>query len=258
MEVVDESQPGLLHADEVSEDRLALLGAVAGDRRVERGGVVAVGGDLRLDHLLGREVHQRGQLRHRRLPVQPAGQLVAGLRQLDAQLLEPPRNVHRPRRVPEEALDLADDVRQRERRELDLARDLEPVDGLDQADHPGLDDVLHVVPPSAEPARRETHQGHVHLDEGVARVLVLGCALLENGQPPEELARQLARVAWSHAPRRLDAGQRCAVRSGPGGVLDDLGLRPDSGGLHGLSLESRGTRSPCPHRHGSACVVLVP
>ena len=47
--------------------------------------------------------------------------------------------------VAEEPLDLADDVGHGEGGELDLAREVEPVDGLDQADRADLDDVLHLV-----------------------------------------------------------------------------------------------------------------
>lgn len=199
VEVLDEPQPVLLHTDEVGQHRLAVLGSVTGQRGVQRGGVVAVRRDLALDHLVLADVHQRGEFGDRGLAVQAGGELLAGPGQLHAQLLEPARDVHRPGGVPEEALDLADDVGQREGRELDLARQLEAVDGLDQADHAGLDDVLHVVAATAESARGEPHERHVHLDQRVARELVLGRALLEFRQTPEELAGQLARVARCHA-----------------------------------------------------------
>ncbi|CAL2058343.1 protein of unknown function [Streptomyces murinus] len=243
VEVLHQAQPLLLHPDEVGEHRLAVLRAVTGERGVQRGGVVAVGGELPLQHLLLGEVHQGGQLGDRRIPVQAAGQLLPRLGQLHPQLLEPPRDMHRPGGVAEEPLDLTDDVRQREGGELHLAGQLEPVDGLDQPDHAGLDDVLHVVAAAPETAGREPHQRHVHLDQGVARVLVLVGPLLQLGQPAEELAGQLTRVPRGHGRGVCDAGQCPRVRPVLLGPLDDHCLRPHAGGIHYLSHESHGSTS---------------
>jgi diacylglycerol kinase family enzyme len=61
--------------------------------------------------------------------------------------------VHGPGRVAEEPLDLADDVRHRETGELDLARDLEPVDGLERLDSGLLGVVCVRVGNTAQAAR---------------------------------------------------------------------------------------------------------
>ncbi|MGX1483820.1 hypothetical protein RKD45_002896 [Streptomyces griseus] len=118
------------------------------------------------------------------------GQLVAGLGQVQTQLLESARDAHGPAGVTEEALDLADDGRHRERRELHAAAELEAVDRLDQADGADLDDVLHRLAAGAEAGGGELDEGQVQLDEGVADVRVLVGALLEGFEPREERLRQ--------------------------------------------------------------------
>ena len=77
------------------------------------------------------------------------GELVEHAGEPDAELLQAPRDVHRPGLVAEVPADLADDRRHRVARELDPAVDVEAVDGLDQAERrrPGRD------PPEARPAR---------------------------------------------------------------------------------------------------------
>ncbi|MFK4547653.1 hypothetical protein RKD29_007249 [Streptomyces tendae] len=203
VEVVHQPQGGVVGADEVRERRLAVLAAV--DGRVQGGGVVAVGRQPGLDDLVLREAHQLRKLLGGGVAAQPAAQLLGGAGQLDAGLLETPGHVHRPRGVPEEPLDLPDDVRHGEGGELDLAGQLEPVDGLDQTDHADLDDVLHLLrAAAAEPAGREADQGHVHLDQRVAGVLVLGSALLQHRQLLEEQLRQLPRVPGRHLGRVRD------------------------------------------------------
>ncbi len=91
---------------------------------------------------------------------QVGGEFLARPGQLDPQLLDPAGNVHGPGGVTEEALDLTHDVRNGEGGELDLAREVEPVDRLDQADGPDLDDVLRVpeVLATAEAGGGEPHQ----------------------------------------------------------------------------------------------------
>ena len=69
-------------------------------------------------------------------------EVVEHAREPDAELLETPGNVHRPGLVPEVAPDLADDRRHRVARDVDAPVDVEPVDGLDQADRTDLDEIL--------------------------------------------------------------------------------------------------------------------
>ena len=121
-----------------------------------------------------------------------------------------------PRGVAEEALDLADDVGDGEGGELVLEGDVEAVDGLDQADRADLHDVVHLLGAAAEAARGVAHQRQVHLDERVARVLVVGGAFLQLPQPLEEQLREPACVLGCDAVRLLDRGQAPCRR----GVLD--------------------------------------
>ena len=128
-------------------------------------------------------------------------QLVAGLGQVEPQLLQPPRHPHRPAGVTEEALDLADDRWHREGGELHPAAELEAVDRLDQADRADLDDVLHRLAAGAEAGGGELDQGEVELDEGVADVRVLVRALLQR------LAAG-RRASWTGRARRRVRSRR--------------------------------------------------
>jgi len=66
------------------------------------------------------------------------------------------------------ALDLADDVRRRVRRELDAAAEVEAVDRLDQADRPDLHEVVELLPAVAVAAGERAHERHVLLDQLLA------------------------------------------------------------------------------------------
>ena len=142
--------------------------------------------------------------RHGGGAVELLGQLVAGLGQVEPELLQPARHAHGPRGVTEEALDLADDGRHREGGELDAAAELEAVDRLDQADRADLDDVLHRLAARAEPGGGELDQGEVEFDERVADVRVLVRAFLERLQPLEEGLGQGPRVHRPHLVERRD------------------------------------------------------
>ncbi|GAA2436034.1 hypothetical protein GCM10010405_18960 [Streptomyces macrosporus] len=186
--------------------------AVVAHGEVEGAGHVAVAGHLSLDDLLHRHAHELGQLLGGGGAAQPAAQFLVGPGQFDAQFLEAARNAHGPAGVPEEALDLPDDVGDGERGELHLPVQVEPVDGLDQPDGADLDDVVHRLGPVAETGRDVVDEGEVEFDEGVARVLVLVRALLQLSQALEEQLGELSGVARGDLARVLDSRQ---IRGGP-------------------------------------------
>ncbi|GAA3070056.1 hypothetical protein GCM10020254_12310 [Streptomyces goshikiensis] len=155
LDVLDQRQGGLFLAHHVGEG-VPRGGAVAvvGVRGVEGAAGVAVGGDQSLDDLFVREAEVPGEVGDGRRTVEPDGQLLLRLRDVDAELLEAARDADGPGGVAEVPLDLACDVRHGEGGELVLAGRVEPVDGLDQADGADLDDVLDVasVTPGPEAA----------------------------------------------------------------------------------------------------------
>ena len=67
------------------------------------------------------------------------------------------------------ALDLADDVRRRVRRQLDAAVDVEAVDRLDQADAADLDEVVELLAAIGVAPRERAHEREVLLDQLLAR-----------------------------------------------------------------------------------------
>src|SRR5207253_1208631 len=91
------------------------------------------------------------------------GQLLDEPRELDVELLQAARHTHRPALVAEVALDLADDVRRRIRRQLDAALEVETVDRLDQSDRADLDEILQLLAAVRVPPRERADERHVLL-----------------------------------------------------------------------------------------------
>src|SRR5204863_7128183 len=83
--------------------------------------------------------------------------------------LQAARDAHRPALVAEMALDLADDVRGRVRRQLDSALEVEAVDRLDEADRADLDEILELLAAVRVAARQRADEGHVLLDQLLPR-----------------------------------------------------------------------------------------
>src|SRR5207244_751473 len=75
----------------------------------------------------------------------------------------------RPAAVAEVALDLADDVRRRVRRQLDATPEVEAVDRLDQADGADLDEILELLAPVGVAPRERADERHVVLDQLLPR-----------------------------------------------------------------------------------------
>lgn len=111
-----------------------------------------------------------------------------------------------PAGVAEEPLDLPENMGNGEGRELRSAGEVEPVDGLDEADGADLDDVLHLVTVTSVPRGHIAHQRQVHLDERIAGVLILGSALVEFREPLEEQRRQCLGVLGATFPASSTRG----------------------------------------------------
>ena len=79
-------------------------------------------------------------------PAELARHLVGDAVDLDRELLQVARHAHRPALVAEVALELAEDRRHGERRERRLARRVEAVDRLEQAERGDLDQVVELLP----------------------------------------------------------------------------------------------------------------
>ena len=107
--------------------------------RPRRVGVRRVEG---VDHVFFLRAGRLSQLLDRRRAPELGRELVEDAREPQPELLEAPRDVHRPGPVSEVAPDLAHDRRHRVARELDAAVDVEAVDRFDQADHADLHEIL--------------------------------------------------------------------------------------------------------------------
>ncbi len=205
LDVLDAFKSVVLVADAVGERALRV---VLLRLRVQRAGRVGIGRGHALDDLLLADPQPLGQLGNGRGPVQLLGQLVPRLGEVEPQLLKAPRHPDRPGGVTEEALDLADDRRHRERGEFHTAVGLEAVDRLDQTYRADLDDVLHRFAAGTEPGRGELHQRQIQLDQSVPYIRILMGALFESPQPGEEAFRQGARIERRHLVVGRDLGQR--------------------------------------------------
>lgn len=213
LDVFGQGEGGVLAADEVG-DKAGLLLAAGLDGPVYGVAVVAVAGHEPLRHLVLLDVEMGGEVGGGRLVAALVLQLFPGTCEVDTQFLKAPGNPHRPSGVAEEPLDLTLDVGDGQRGELHVAGGVIAVDGLDQTDRPDLEDVLHGLPPAGEAAGDVAHQGEVHLDEGVPRVLVLGGPLLQLLEPQKELLGQLPCVGRGNALRNLDLWQHRRSRNG--------------------------------------------
>src|SRR5262249_10258074 len=121
---------------------LAVLRAAPLRQRERR---VRAAGLERLEHLFLLDARRLRELGDRRRAAELHCQPCDELRELPVGLLETTWNAHRPAAIAEVALDLADDVRRRVRRQLDAATQVEPVDRLDEPDRPDLHEVVELL-----------------------------------------------------------------------------------------------------------------
>jgi hypothetical protein len=103
----------------------------------------------------------------------------------------------RPRSVAEVSLDLAVDRRDRERRKINTAVELEPVDRVDQPDRADLDEILELLAPADVAPSQLPYEREVLSDQAVARRRV--SALVVRAEEPSRC------VATGGSPRRAPA-----------------------------------------------------
>jgi len=113
------------------------------------------------------------------------GELGGAAGDLGDTFLQAAVHVHGPGPVPEVPADLAEDGRSRVRGELEAATGVEPVDGLDQADRPGLEQVVERLAAAVVPAGDVADQRQVPLDEHGPQSIPLGTGLGQFGQADE-------------------------------------------------------------------------
>ena len=209
---------GLFLAAEVVDEAGVLLAALAVGRGLQRDGVVGLARLERLEHLFGGGVGGLGELVDGRRALQLGDELVDHLVEADVELLQAARHAHRPALVAEVALDLADDVGRRVRRQLDAALEVEAVDRLDEADGADLDEVVEVLAARGVAPRQRPHQREVHGDELLAR-LAVAVQVVAAQQVLVELVRLVApaalrvgRALAGTAPLRLSSS---SSRGGP-------------------------------------------
>src|SRR5262249_60839085 len=124
--------------------------------------------------------------------------------QLEMQLLHAPGQAHRPPAVAEVAFQLAQDGRGRERRELEPAAGIEPLDGLEQADQRDLHEVVARLAAVREAGGEEVRERSVVPDELVAQTAVAGAAVGSEARV-DACAAPNALVPASHPTSRPSA-----------------------------------------------------
>jgi hypothetical protein len=138
------------------------------------------------------------------------GQLGHHLVERQVELLEPAGDPHRPALVAEVALELADDGRRGIGRELDLALQVEAVDGLQQPDGAHLDQVLQRLAAVAEPPRQVLDQGQVQPDQLLAQGRVAGL----DEAPEQVLGEPAVHGAVMERGGAVAGGVRVPLRAG--------------------------------------------
>src|SRR3954452_4854702 len=143
VEAATEQDPllGELVALVVAADGLERSRAL-GQRLVERHHPGGVGGAQRVEDLLDADAERVRDLGHGRRAAELARERLAGAHDARAELLDVARDAQHPTAVAEVALQLAGDRRHGERREPHVARDVEAVDGLQQAERRDLLEVV--------------------------------------------------------------------------------------------------------------------
>src|SRR5207237_530444 len=149
---------------------------------------VGPAGFHRLEDLVDRHLGPLGDLGDGGGAAQLLRQVVDHRPHPQVQLLHPAGNPHGPALVAEVALQLTDDRRGGERRELQPPARIEPLDGLQQPEEGDLDEVLDRLAPVLESAGEVLGQADLRGDDLVAQRLVAALAVLL------ELAPQLAAI----------------------------------------------------------------
>ena len=161
--VLDELEAVVLDPDRLGVGlAVALVAEAVG---LERDGVVGGRGLHRLEHGLGGGVERLRDLLGRGRAAELARHVLDAVVDLHHALLHPARDVHGPAVVAEVALELAEHGRHRVGRERGLARGIEAIDRLDQAERRDLDEVVERLVGAPVPARHSARQRQQPLDE---------------------------------------------------------------------------------------------
>src|SRR6185436_21158479 len=165
------------------------------ERLVERHHAVGVRRAQRLEHLLDARAERARDLVDGRRPAELAGERLAGADDARAELLDLAGDAEHPAAVAEMALELAGDRRNGERREADVARDVEAIDRLQEAERRDLLEILERlalarVPSRQAPCERKHALGELRPRGGVT-VLVPAA---------QERAHLVRRLHWPSTP----------------------------------------------------------
>src|SRR3954470_24287900 len=164
--VLGQLEAVVLAAERVGEVALLVL-LVAG--AVERDGAVRAGGLARLQHLLLRGADPLRDLARGGGAAELAAHVLADAVDLDRELLQVARYADGPALVTEMTLELAEDGRDRERRERCLSCGVEALDRLQQSQRGDLDQVVERLSGALVAAGELPRERQEALDERLAR-----------------------------------------------------------------------------------------
>src|SRR5215217_3899991 len=163
---------------------------------VQACGVISPPQGQRLGDALDVGVEGPCQFLQRRRLSRPHGLVPDDLLRRLAEFLQAAGDAHRPSLVAEVALDLAQYVRRRVGRELDLPVHVEAVDRLYEADGGHLDQIVQRLPATGELSGEELRQGQLFLDHPFAGVLVAVLVVTDQQATRARLVR--SSVASAH------------------------------------------------------------
>ena len=172
---------------------------------------VAVGAQA-VDDLVGIDVEVRRQLGRVRRPAQALVQHLRRGPHLVAQLLQPPRDTDRPRRVAVVAAQLTAGGDGGERLELDPERRVEPLRRLDEGEAGDLDQIVERLAPRAVAPGDGDRQPAVVVDDAVAQRTVARCSI-DGEHVLGRRARRRCWWAWGSARRPRTPHRGCVDRN---------------------------------------------
>src|ERR1700704_4717406 len=183
-----------------ARDELTCLVVVAGRGPIQRHQAIERTSLHRLEHLFFGDAGPLGDLRGRGRATVLLAQRGDDPAQLQVQLLHPPGYADGPTAIAEVSLQLAEDRRRRERRELEPTLGVETLDRLQEANQRDLDEVVDRFPAVRESSGQEMRKRGVLLDQVVAEPAVTGAAV--DGEalvdPTAVAARVVRRRVFHH------------------------------------------------------------
>ncbi len=189
---------GVLHLRVLLAEQVGQAGRLrlAGQRRVQRGGLQQQVNAARLAHLGLGEAKVAGQFGVAGQAAELLSELADPLAELEQPFLQRPLHVHLPALVPEVPLDLAGDARLGVRGQAPADLRVEVVDGLEQAHVPHLHKVLGGLRAAPVAVRTGPDQGPVPADQHLTGSRPLGAApRLRPDHAEQFVVRALLQVA---------------------------------------------------------------